>query len=329
MSFTTLLPYANTLVAGDVVIIQYMCYNIQMNKAGETIGLTMVAITSAAALGGCSGSNIDKLPDAQIYGQQDAAPTPINIRERPGLANVGILAMSTVEIHTQDDSGTGTVLDYNGQKIIVTAAHVTKDPVNCHKNKVAYQLPNGQHSLTGVSQQTDVEMHGLGSYNRDSYNNGEDAAAIITQDDLAGVPALAIQRSATVRIYDTVYAFGYGPRENRDPSPLADAPADRSPVVTTGVVLGGWDDKLIFLTENDQVVHGDSGGPLLNKGQYIGEVVTNQNASTEDIEKKYNLDLPDNEHGYGIATAEMIDSNSQTLAQVGSGVAPGLVECEQ
>lgn len=265
-------------------------------------GLAAIGATSALLLSG--DVNIETPPPERVSIEPFShAP------ELP--AAIARVAANTVEVTLPPARGSGTIVNYRGTRVVVTAAHaVTEAKTNCWDNTIVY--PHGTYLAKEVfvSERTKSEP----VFDRDT-------AVLVSEEQigLAEYAPLEVQDKVKLHKGQTVFSLGYGPRnEHYDPNPGSYNEIERQPIIIPGIVLGveqGHVDVLTSLAgyepSKDTVVRvGDSGGPLVSDaGEYIGDAVYATNKTGKQIEKMYSVDLPHASEGrwYQIATAEIVD----------------------
>lgn len=298
--------------------------------------LLAVGMASAMLVTGCAENTSQPAPAQETTAVQG---TPIQaLTEVPKLPpNIGRIAGNTVEVwamrekvsrvKTTSTTATGSVVNYEGASVIVTAGHAVVDMHTfCADNTIRYPHPFSPASQESVAART-----------TDRFVEGKDAAVLVPgakDGDHWPFKPLELQEVAVApHVGDTVFSLGFGGRPDYNPNPSSDDEKISQPVIIPGTVLGIKGNRVEILTgqggyapSGDTLVRqGDSGGPLVSSsGEYLGEVVEEIVKKDVDIKKEYNVAFPphDSDHLYQIAVAEMIDK--RTVGVLMSQI----VECE-
>jgi hypothetical protein len=307
-----------------------------MNRLVETAAAATAAVLLAS---GCTPSPEQPKENTTSHSEAVEVAPSINIT-RPELpANIGNVAMNTVEIYsevsqihyydttgldlgtaTNSKGGSGEVVNYHGLKVIVTANHVESGMNDhCADQDIKYPATknNGpfRGGVTKISPAPDKD-------GRHTFFHGQDSSVLIPSKKgrLAAYPGLTVQPAIDVQVGDNVFALGYGPRKNGDPDPFSNKRKEQPPAIIAGTVVEVTDDSASFITniagypplKDNEVQHGDSGGPVVTKeGKYLGAISTKttEDLSVEDIELDYGVDLPENsDRAFNVATVQLVDT---------------------
>lgn len=249
--------------------------------------------------------------------------------------NIGAIAASTVEIvsyykgpQDQDKdsqklrglTGSGTIIDYKGTKLIVTAAHVARETTeHCEDERIRFLRAGNRFGSTTINAASQTPSKG----DKGIYKGSRDAIIIepsLPYDGLKqNMVGMSVQPKVRLKKGDKIFSLGYGPRNTYDPSPLNPDIGKRRPVVVPGIVVDTDKKSVRFITgisakrnaASDATHHGDSGGTVVDdSGKYVGDVVSIDKPMLGwKLENKFDIDLPKKVEGRDIttSTAEIVD----------------------
>lgn len=303
-------------------------------------GIAGLGVATALLVGACSAGERDTSP-ADYFPQNPAVDSQQNTQTLPPTPevpkiNTSLTALpnfmnrvinSTVEITANDTGvvykGSGTIINYKGTKVVVTAAHVVNSTdKRCANETIAYPGSHYNASYENVTRQSPAKGDNE-HYDPNIFNGGLDAT-VMFPGHAQQVPNVAQNTQEVVDLEpgDRLFSLGYGPRSATfDPDPLSSEPALRKPVIVPGAVLRVSNGQIDFLTsingyaptKDGKVEPGDSGGTVVDgKGRYIGDVISvyRDPMTGDDIEIDYGVDMPDStlNRKFTVATAQIVDT---------------------
>jgi Trypsin-like peptidase domain len=318
-----------------------------------------VAGAASAMLFAGAGELSPELPDSpatvQTVDIPGASPheVTIDLGYRPLPSDIGSVMLSTVKVsaYTSEvvyedptkkvigawylyEQGSGTIVDHDGSRSIVTAAHVVV-PANghCADEKITLSDPYSAkgYAMTQVAEQDPVT--GVSPYDPTTYNGGFDAAVISPSynRDLQRTDAMDVQAHVSLEPGDTLFSLGYGPRTDRSPDPASQDPTAQHPMIVPGEVLSVQGNLVYFVAgvgqnydrkDTSTVHHGDSGGTVIDAhGRYVGDVIAARgeglSQSAKQIEQDFHVQFPkiaQNEK-FAVDIAEIVDAKSLEQAE--------------
>lgn len=205
--------------------------------------------------------------------------------------------------------GSGSILEVDGTRLILTAAHVVRgEPGVCTQLSVHTDTDRDQGSNEGVSS---VLRHSTAPpYDRYdlNYNDGLDAAALMLATPvtagLDALPALRPQEGVDVKPGQVVFATTYQPNEQGESRlPKNSGPLGR-PALQAHIVIGETENTITTIPAgkaydalNDPDTRGGSSGGQVTTAEsaYLGNIAAVSNAVPDEaLEEKFpGIELPD------------------------------------
>jgi hypothetical protein len=301
---------------------------------------TAAAATAAVLLAsGCTPSH-DRAESVSTTAKAAEQAPLIDVQQPELPANIGNVALNTVEIHAQlasvfyqdtngkklgwrisPKAGSGTIINYHGAKVIVSASHVESGmDGHCADQGIHYPANGANAALAGSVAATSPAPEKAGD---NTYFHSKDSSVLIPPPTtrLALYPGLTTQDNIDIHVGENVFSLGYGPRKDADPNPLSHKADWQQPAIIPGTVVRVKNGTASFITNigsygplyDTEVESGDSGGPVVDSdGSYLGDVInkTVGDESIGTIERQYGVNLPDENPNrtFNVATVQLVDT---------------------